>query len=105
MYIVSHLVQVVGGKDIVNSVVAALLFPYETISPLDACGEKAISEISREHVVLVDRLNEMELLEVLKNFALDFGEKAGTDRKSTSEHLEKTLSLDSHGDGCKYTQR
>ncbi|GAV57330.1 FPL domain-containing protein [Cephalotus follicularis] len=62
LYIVSRLLQVVGGKAIINSVAGLLLYPFLNLSVKEAAeGDNAIG-ISNENSI-IDFLNTLEILE------------------------------------------
>ncbi|KAI9153303.1 hypothetical protein LWI28_009196 [Acer negundo] len=95
MYIVSHLLQVVGGKNIINSVAAVLLFPYVTSNLRDSIEGKATSGISHEHSFF-NLLNDMEIMEVLENSASETAGEVNINGNHISGHLTEYISSNSH---------
>ncbi|KAK3226976.1 hypothetical protein Dsin_006838 [Dipteronia sinensis] len=95
MYLVSHLLQVVGGKNIINSVAAVLLFPYKTSNLRDSIEGKATSGISHEHS-LFNLLNDMEIMEVLENSASETAGEVNINGNHISGHLAEFTSSNSH---------
>ncbi|KAL5808652.1 hypothetical protein ACOSQ3_029343 [Xanthoceras sorbifolium] len=97
MYIVSHLLQVVGGKNIINSVAAVLLFPCKTSRLRDSTEGKATSGISHEHSFF-KLLNDMEIMEVLEKFSSDSGGKVNINGNHISGHLAEHTTSTTHFD-------
>ncbi|KAK0584010.1 hypothetical protein LWI29_006418 [Acer saccharum] len=95
MYIVSHLLQVVGGKNIINSVAAVLLFPYKTSNLRDSIEGKATSGISHEQSFF-NLLNDMEIMEVLENSASETAGEVNSNGNHISGHLAEYTSSNSH---------
>ncbi|TXG58156.1 hypothetical protein EZV62_015985 [Acer yangbiense] len=95
MYIVSHLLQVVGGKNIINSVAAVLLFPYKTSNLRDSSEGKATSGISHEQSFF-NLLNDMEIMEVLENSASETAGEVNINGNHISGHLAEYTSSNSH---------
>ncbi|KAL5742088.1 hypothetical protein ACOSP7_028820 [Xanthoceras sorbifolium] len=97
MYIVSHLLQVVGGKNIINSVAAVLLFPCKTSRLRDSTEGKATSGISHEHSFF-KLLNDMEIMEVLEKISSDSGGKVNINGNHISGHLAEHTTSTTHFD-------
>lgn len=61
LYIVSHLLVVVGGKNIVNAVAGVILYPYMTLKRRDAAKEEITNGSSNTHFFL-NLLRDMEIV-------------------------------------------
>lgn len=59
LFLVSRLLQVIGGKDMINSVAATILYPYMSSSVRNALQENTDGEISYPNS-LFEHLNKME---------------------------------------------
>lgn len=59
LFLVSSILQVIGGKDMINSVAATILYPYMTSSVRKALRGNTAAEISYSNSFL-EHLNEME---------------------------------------------
>ncbi|KAK2655428.1 hypothetical protein Ddye_008480 [Dipteronia dyeriana] len=95
LYIVSHLLQVVGGKNIINSVAAVLLFPYKTSNLRDSIEGKETSGIGHE-LSFFNLLNDMEIMEVLENSGSETAGEVNINDNHISGHLAKYTSSISH---------
>lgn len=64
LYIVSHLLVVVGGKNIVNAVAGVILYPYITLTRRDVSKEEIANGGRHKHFFL-NLLRDMEIMEIV----------------------------------------
>lgn len=64
LYIVSHLLVVVGGKNIINAVAGVIMYPYMTLSRRDAAKEERTNGSNHAHSFL-NLLHDMGIMDIV----------------------------------------